>query len=382
MGRKKIPGLQKRYGVWRIDKKIFGQRVCESTGTSNLEEAEGILARKIEEIRKAKFYGERPQKTFKEAAIKFLKENQHLASLREYALHIKQLAPYIGNLTLGSIHIGSLQEFINARKKKGIKTRTINYSLQTVRRILNLAASEWLDENGLTWLQNAPKIKLLREVDKRNPYPISWEEQDKLLAVLPNHLKKLLLFAVNTGCRERVIRELRWEWEIIVPELGTSVFIVPGYIFDSENASGATRQVKNGEDRLIILNKVAKSVVESARGQHPVFVFTYQGRQITSGLNNTAWQKARKKVGIEQVRIHDLKHTFGRRLRAAGVVLEDRQDLLGHKTKGHITTHYSAAELEKLLEAANSICDKQRCGTLLRTVKKLQQHKPQLRVVS
>jgi len=42
--------------------------------------------------------------------------------------------------------------------------------------------------------------------------------------------------------------------------------------------------------------------------------------------------------------VHDLKHTFGRRLRAAGVSFEDRQDLLGHRS-GRITTHYSAAGL-------------------------------------
>ena len=48
-------------------------------------------------------------------------------------------------------------------------------------------------------------------------------------------------------------------------------------------------------------------------------------------------------------------HTFGRRLRAAGVGFEDRQDLLGHKS-GRITTHYSAAELEGLIDAANRVC--------------------------
>jgi len=53
--------------------------------------------------------------------------------------------------------------------------------------------------------------------------------------------------------------------------------------------------------------------------------------------------------------VHDLKHTFGRRLRAAGVSFEDRQDLLGHRA-GRITTHYSAAELSKLIDAANSVC--------------------------
>ena len=37
-------------------------------------------------------------------------------------------------------------------------------------------------------------------------------------------------------------------------------------------------------------------------------------------------------VGLPQVRVHDLKHTFGRHLRAAGVSFEDRQDLLGHRS--------------------------------------------------
>ena len=54
--------------------------------------------------------------------------------------------------------------------------------------------------------------------------------------------------------------------------------------------------------------------------------------------------------------MHDLKHTFGRRLRAAGVSLETRRVLLGHRN-GDITTHYSAPELEELLLAANKVCE-------------------------
>ena len=71
-------------------------------------------------------------------------------------------------------------------------------------------------------------------------------------------------------------------------------------------------------------------------------------------LNNTGWQRARKKARLPLVRVHDLKHTFGRRLRAAGVSFEDRQDLLGHRS-GRITSHYSAAELGSLIEAANQV---------------------------
>ena len=90
------------------------------------------------------------------------------------------------------------------------------------------------------------------------------------------------------------------------------------------------------------------------RGENREYVFTFRGKPIAT-MNNTAWQSARQRAGLPQVRVHDLKHTFGRRLRAAGVSFEDRQDLLGHKS-ARITTHYSNAELQNLIDAANRVC--------------------------
>lgn len=344
MGRKRTPGLYNRKGIWHIDKTVFGRRICESTRTDILEEAEKYLVRRSEEIRQATIFGVRPKRTFREAATKFLIENQHKASINNDVAYIKQLDKYIGNLPIEAVHMGSLQPYIEARKQDGVKKRTINYGLQVVRHILNLAASEWLDEYGLTWLNAAPKIKLLQEHDKRKPYPLNWDEQTMLVKHLPHHLAKMTLFAINTGCRDREICGLRWEWELKLPELNTSVFIIPGI------------KVKNREDRLVVLNSVARSVIEEVRGEHPVYVFTFRGNHIDRMLNS-AWKKARIRAGLPQVRVHDLKHTFGRRLRSAGVSFEDRQDLLGHKS-GRITTHYSAAELSNLIEETNKICSK------------------------
>ena len=64
MGRKKVPGLIMRAGVWHVDKLVFGRRVCQSTGTTRLEEAERMLARLMEETRQAAIYGVRPARTF------------------------------------------------------------------------------------------------------------------------------------------------------------------------------------------------------------------------------------------------------------------------------------------------------------------------------
>ena len=71
------------------------------------------------------------------------------------------------------------------------------------------------------------------------------------------------------------------------------------------------------------------------------------------------------------MRVHDLKHTFGRRLRTAGVALETRKVLLGHKT-GDITSHYSAPELAELMRAANAVLKAQE-SALLRVVTKQSQ---------
>lgn len=341
MGRKKTPGLINRKGIWHIDKQIRGRRVCESTGTGSLEEAEEYLAHRIEEIRKAEVYGQRPRRSWRKAATKYLNESEK-KTLRDAADQIRLLDPYIGDLPIESVHMGTLKPFIDYRKKQGRKMRTINYALQTVRHILNLAAGEWIDEYGQTWLDHAPKIKLLPQKDARPPYPITWEEQTKLLAELPEHLAKMALFKVNTGCREAEVCGLRWEWEVFVPEMDASLFIVPG--------SG----VKNGEDRLIVLNRYARAVVQEMRGIHPDYVFTYQRRPIKK-MYGGAWRKARERAGLPDLRVHDLKHTFGRRLRAAGVSYEDRQDLLGHKS-GRMTTHYSNAELLNLIEAADKVC--------------------------
>lgn len=126
------------------------------------------------------------------------------------------------------------------------------------------------------------------------------------------------------------------------------------------------KHVKNRQDRLVVLNKSAAAVIEEVRGLHSEYVFTYRGKPISRMLNS-AWKKARIRAGLPNVRVHDLKHTFGRRLRAAGVSFEDRQDLLGHKN-ARITTHYSSAELSNLIDAANKVCvtRERPCLTILR----------------
>jgi integrase len=65
------------------------------------------------------------------------------------------------------------------------------------------------------------------------------------------------------------------------------------------------------------------------------------------------------------VRIHDLRHTFGCRLRAAGVPAEDRDVLLGHANHS-MAGHYASADVGRLLKQANLVLNREETRTVLR----------------
>lgn len=169
--------------------------------------------------------------------------------------------------------------------------------------------------------------------------------------------------------QEQEVCKLQWNWEIAVPELGASVFLIPAGFGGRSAKSG----VKDRDERLFVMNDVAKSVIEKQRGKHPLYAFPFgkpdgdRNETKVHRMNDSAWKKARIQAakkwqekllrpahdGFARIRTHDLKHTFGRGLRAAGVTKEDRKALLGHKN-GSITSHYSA-ELDQLIAAANKV---------------------------
>jgi len=96
----------------------------------------------------------------------------------------------------------------------------------------------------------------------------------------------------------------------------------------------------------------------------------YKGRRIYR-MYNTAWKTAWRKAGLPTDPKfcrgpHNLKHTFGRRLRAVGVPLETRKVLL-HHTTGDITIHYSPADIQELLDAVAKLSE-MRPVTLLKKV--------------
>jgi integrase len=320
------------------------------TGKTGRAEAEAILIRRLAELEEEARRQSGGVYTFEEAAMRYLEDIAHKSSAVTAAMHLDQLLPTIGPLPLEQVHDGTLKTFVDGETARGMAPKTINNAIAVVSAVLNRAARVWRSEYGTPWLQQAPPklTRLSTKGRQARAYPLSWAEQGRLFKLLPRHLADAALFAVNTGCREQEICQLRWEWEVDIPELETTVFIL------SESIT------KTGTERAVVLNSVAGRVIAARRGIHATHVFSYRGRPVGK-LRSTAWRRAWEKAGLPLEAgilkgVHNLRHTFGRRLRGAGVPLETRKALLGH-ANGDITTTLLSSGTRRVTLCCREDCE-------------------------
>ncbi|ARN19567.1 tyrosine-type recombinase/integrase [Piscinibacter gummiphilus] len=358
MGRKTSGVYAANDGSWQVDKWYEGNRLRQR-GFQSHEEAEGWLIKQLEALRAIVLHGERPARTFEQAATRYLLANEDKPSIETETYLLKSLMPHIGQLDLRKIHDGTLAGYVATRLEAGRMHKTVNLGLGLTRHILNLCAKSWRDDSGLTWLEHAPSITMLPLIGhQREPQPITWMEQRILLEALPPHLSRMALFTLNTGVRDDVVCNLQWSWELRIPELGISVFEVP-----RSHVKGRR------QSRIVVCNSVAQSVIESVRGMHEEYVFVWRRERVRNldeapamayrpiqMMNNTAWQTARKKAGLGDLHVHDLRHTVGMRLREMGVPESTIADVLWH-SKQSMTQHYSVAQVVELHTAMEKISE-------------------------
>jgi integrase len=349
---------------WHAEGTLFEIRVRRSTGTASKEEATLILNDIIHKLKRKRVYGEEDAVVdFNTVAAKHLNESTKV-SIKEDARYIEQMAPYIGVLPMNQIYRGygehnkptPLERFVLDRAKDRVSARTINYALSILNIIGNKAVRRWRGASGKPLIPFWNCVPLVDQEEgnalglkaKRAVGPISWEEQILLFNELPEFNRDMCLFKVNTGCREQEVCQLRWSW-LVQRDDGVWYFEIPQEF------------VKNRLRRVVVLNNIAKIVIQKRMGNHQEFVFVYQSHPVNR-MNDKAFRNARKRASrtlpsLINAGIHSLKHTYGARLRVAGVPEEDRNFLTGHKGRMSMTTYYSAPELMKMLEYSNRVCE-------------------------
>ncbi len=128
------------------------------------------------------------------------------------------------------------------------------------------------------------------------------DEIVKLLAHCPDHLKGIVIVALNTGMRKAEILGLKWR----------DVDIKRNILY--------LRETKNGEKREVPINEQVKTVfINTLRNPQTEYVFNYNDKRIID--IKRSYSTAVKNSGIKDFTFHDLRHTFASHLVMSGVDL-------------------------------------------------------------
>ena len=286
---------------------------------------------------------------FREAASRYLKEFDGKDKRRQ-ALALESLIPYIGETPLIDVNDGALEQFkedrLNGRGafERKAMAGTVNKEITVCTTVLNRACRDW------DLIPRAPRLRRVKG-PVRTSYPLTWAEQDRLFSQFTNGWDRgCLLFAINTGVRRAELFGLQWSDMVPIPELETYVFILHG------------DNTKNGQDRAVICNSIARRAVNYQRGNGSKYVFPSQHHQNVGSrvyapgkVFADAWKKAGLPSGpLTRRGIHNLRFSFATRLRAMGVPEEDRAALLGHNNAS-LVQHYALPDIERLSEMAERV---------------------------
>ncbi|MEG2140087.1 MAG: site-specific integrase [Bilophila sp.] len=245
--------------------------------------------------------------------------------------------PYIGFLRLDRIrktHIIALQQDLRG---KGYSPGTCNRIMSMVRFIFNqairwdvlapgsnpVAGIQAYEDNGARerFLTEAEVIRLFAELEKNKNIQVG-------------QVIKLLLY---TGARKREILDARWEHI----DFQRRILLVP--------------LSKSGKPRKITLSDVAVSLLQSLPREEgiPWVFFNPKTRKPPVSIFS-AWDTIRRNVGLRDVRLHDLRHSFASFLVNSGRSLYEVQKLLGHHDP-KVTMRYAHLATKSLVEAVNVV---------------------------
>lgn len=113
-------------------------------------------------------------------------------------------------------------------------------------------------------------------------------------------------------------------------------------------------QAKAKKAIAVPLNEDAITILKNQIGKHMEYVFTYQGKRITQ-VNTKAWRKALSRVGIQNFRWHDLRHTWASWHVQNGTTLQELQ-VLGGWSSFEMVLRYAHLSSDHLRNAAERIC--------------------------
>lgn len=270
---------------------------------------------------------------------------------RIYLPHIKQrkrswtvderiarryLSSAFGGRPLTVLSRGEVENWLAGLAAQGLAPATLNRVLAVFKSVCSLAAIYGVFPTGPLPCAGICPFKIYNLRERR----LSAEQSRHLMRALAASARpeaRVLQLLLLTGARKSEILQARWEHVHLERHLLT----VP--------------LSKSGRPRQIALSSEAATLIASLerRAGSP---WLFPGRRPDKPLSDVYlfWNRLRQELGFEDLRVHDLRHTFASLLVNGGRSLYEVQKLLGHSDP-RTTMRYAHLGASTLLAAAQTV---------------------------
>ncbi len=314
---------------WFIEFQCLGQTVRRTSGTPSKVQAKALEQRLRREIQDRIAAGKLPTIPFGDAIDRYFEtvlapRGRDKVRAKDIYVLAKLRARFGEGTPLDTITSADIARYRDELvTKHKLAPSTANREISYMRAIINRAANDWN-------ISTAPfRVKMFREPPGR----VRWltpDEEKRLLDECSSHLRPIVTFLMDTGCRKD--EALNLTWRDVTFEKGRARIRIEAD--RTKNATATAKAVPNRTTRL--LRRLYK---ERPKGEERVFLFVPKTKK--GGVPRPArplgniqigFKAACRRAKIEDLNVHDLRHHYASRLVQRGVAIQRVQRLLGHKS--------------------------------------------------
>lgn len=300
-----------RNGFWISWTDAQGRRRSRKTDAKNITQAKEIRSAELQRVERCRALGFTPPgaETFAAVAARFLSHQKARltpkAFDRERSIIELHLKPFFV-CKLAAIRRLDIQRYVTARSAR-VSAHSVQKELNILKHLLRLAV-EW----EIIPFQPSQGVKSPKVPAGRVRY-LQPAELRAVIQAGPAWLGPIVAIAASTGMRRSEVLGLRWlDLDLLHDRIMLS-------------------QTKNGESRVVYLNKAAQAAIGSLSFDTDTKQTDKLFPQVTGDQVSAAFRRACKAVNIIDFRFHDLRHTAASWLRMQGADIHTVAQLLGHK---------------------------------------------------
>lgn len=336
--------LYQRGKSWYYDFRHRGERYTGCIGAVSKTVAKEILAKKKAEAVEGRYElpSKKPSPRLEEFITDYFayyRANRRPRSVTRHEVSWRAMQPTFGSKRLDEISPFDLERYRRQRKQAGKSDVTINRELAFLRHVYTMAIT-W----GKATENPVKRVRLARENNGRIRM-LTPEEEVRILSHCSPQLMPLVVTALHTGFRRSELLSLTWA----------------DVDFRRRTITVGAAYAKNGESRSVPMNEVLTTALKKVRintsDNGPVFC---SSKDTPYRSFRSAFERAVREAGVENITFHDLRHTFASRLVMAGVDLPTVKELMGHKdiTMTLRYTHLSSDHKQRAVRALEGFGEK------------------------